>query len=218
MAGTLTGSRWQAWQRPPDALALRRHAPPTYKQDVQIRAVRPESVVLVKDGVRALFEVQGMPLQSSDPDAAEAFLGSLAGLLNALRPRGIQMVARGKPGGFSLHLRERERTTLALDDPAARLLGAAQVQHYTRMAANGDARAISFYVCLPARTPRQLADDCTAVTTLFAQIGLPLRRVVEPELSLVLAEWWRGDLPTHWYYRLGDVALNVAPHTAKVTA
>lgn len=174
-------------------------------------------MVLPDGTARVLYEVRGMALASRTADEAEGFLRDLAGLLNALRPAGVHMIARSRPGGFTRHLDERERGALALDDPARRALGAAQVGHYRRMAANGDARALAFYLVVPAKNPRSAAAEQKAYETLFGQIGLPLRHVAEPEQSLVLAEWWRGDVPTHWYYRLGDSAINVAPHDAKVT-
>lgn len=213
---------WTAWQRPPAAPApLSRavqRAPATYKHDLGIRRVTSTALRLDTGEYRALLEVTGMPLESHDAASAEAFLGQLAGVLNALRPRGVQMVARSRPGGFTRHLHEREQAAMALRDPAQRQVGTAQVRHYQRMATNGDARALHFYVVVPGKRERELEHATAALINGFGQIGLPLRRVAGDELSLVLGEWWRGQLPTHWYYRLGDATLNVAPHAARVTA
>lgn len=212
-------ARLTRWERPPAApapLSRAARAAPATARDVALRRIAPGGVVLADGQHRALFEVGGMPLSSSSAAQAEAFLGELAGLLNAVRGRGVQMVARSRPAGFTQHLQERKAAALALPDPAARALGLAQVAHYERMAANGDARALAFYVVLPARGAGELERAAPKLVALFRQVGLVLRRVQEPELSLVLAEWWRGTLPTHWYYRLGDASISVARHAAAV--
>ena len=194
--------------------------PSTAKQELGFRRVTADTIELANGETRAILEVQGVPLNGYAPEQAEAFLRQWAAVLNAMRTQGVQMCVWSQPGGFGRYLRERRNVVEQYALATHRDLALASVQHYDRLARHGDTRSLSFFLVVPGRKRNRthLERDVTAYQHTYAQIGLRLRRIQEPELSLLFAALWRGDVPTHWYLRAGDWTLHGQPHGAEVRA
>ena len=180
--------------------------PATYAADLPIKGVR-QRVVAVDGGLRAVCEVQGVPLTVWSPEEAEGFLSGWAGILNALKGGGVQFVARSRQGALKAAVEARraqaERDALV----PYREMGLASARHLEALMHGGDARSLEFFLVVPGKRESEIDADAATYANMFGQIGLRLRRLAEPELSLRLAHITRPDLPTHWYYSLGDTAL-----------
>jgi hypothetical protein len=182
-----------------------RDLPATYVQDVPLRAIR-RRVVAVEGGLRALCEVQGVPLSVWSPEEAEGFLRRWAAVLNALKPGGVQFVARSRDGALREAVLTRRADAEA--DPLLpyREMGLAATRHLEALMEYGDARSLEFFLVVPGRREAEIDADVATYANMFGQIGMRLRRLEEPELSLRLSSITRPDVPTHWYYELGSLA------------
>jgi hypothetical protein len=164
-------------------------------------------VVAVGGGLRAICEVQGVPLSSWSQEEAEGFLRRWAGVLNALKGGGVQFVARSRDGALRAAAAQRRADAEGNALVPYREMGLASARHLEALMQHGDARALEFLLVVPGKREAEVDADVATYAHLFGQIGLHLRRLEEPELSLRLASATRPDVPTHWYYRLGEAAV-----------
>jgi hypothetical protein len=176
-------------------------------------------VVVVDGGLRAVCEVQGVPLSAWSREEAEGFLRRWASVLNAVRAGGVQFVARSRDGGLRAAVEHRRAD--AAEDGAApyREMGLAAARHLEALMRRGDARTLEFLLVVPGKREHEIDSDVATYEELLGQIGMGLRRLEEPELSLRLAAATRPDVPAHWYAALGsdtsDDAQGEAPATER---
>lgn len=204
-AGSLTDRAWKTVDAPL-APSKMQNLPATYKTDVPLKAVR-QRVAVVDGGLRALCEVQGVPMSVWSAQEAEGFLQGWAGLLNALKPGGVQFVARSRNGALKDSVAQRRSQAEREELAPYREMALASANHMEAMMTGGDARSLEFFLVVPGKREAEIDADVATYSNMFGQIGLRLRRIQEPELSLRLAQITRPDLPTHWFYSLGDVAV-----------
>ena len=74
----------------------------------------------------------------------------------------------------------------------------------------GDARTLEFFLVVPATREADHDSDVATYAGMLGQIGMGLRRLEEPELSLRLACVTRPDVPSHWYVSLGSTSADDA--------
>jgi hypothetical protein len=203
--GSLTDRPWQTVSAPL-APAKMRNLPATYKEDVPLKAVR-RRVVAVDGGLRAICEVQGVPLTVWSREEAEGFLSRWAAVLNALKPAGVQFVARSRDGALRAAVAQRRADAEGDALVPYKELGLASARHLEGLMQHGDARALEFFLVVPGKREADVDADVATYAHVFGQLGMRLRRLEEPELSLRLASVTRPDVPSHWYYSLGDVAM-----------
>jgi hypothetical protein len=183
-----------------------RNLPATYKEDVPLKAVR-RRVVAVDGGLRAVCEVQGVPLTVWSQEEAEGFLRRWAAVLNAIKGGGVQFVARSRDRALREAVAQRRADAEGDALVPYREMGLASARHLDALMQGGDARSLEFFLVVPGKREAELDADVATYANLFGQIGMRLRRLEEPELSLRLASVTRPDVPTHWYYELGALSV-----------
>lgn len=189
------------------ALARRGQAlPATHKKDTGVLAVR-RRVVAVPGGLRALCEVQGVPLSTWSAEESEGFLSGWAGVLNAMKGGGVQFVGRAKNGALEAAIAQRREQAERETSAPYKAMALASAGHLEALMGDGDARSLEFFLVVPGTREADIDADVATYTGLFGQIGLRLRRLEEPELTMRLAAVTRPNVPSHWYYSIGDTAL-----------
>lgn len=163
-------------------------------------------VVVVPGGLRAICEIQGIAVSTFSTAEQQGFLSGWAAFVNAVRQTGAQFVARAKDGGLQAEVDTRRAQASRLPIAPYRALALATASHLESLMHQGDARALEFFLVLPGTSARELDDVVEAYSNLLGQIGMGLRRIVEPELTLRLAAVTRPDVPAHWYLSLGSVS------------
>lgn len=172
--------------------------PATHAVDVPLKAVR-RRVAVVEGGLRALCEVQGVPFSVWSAEEGEGFLRRWAAVLNALKPAGVQFVARSRDGALREAVASRREDARAHPLAPYREMGLAAANHLEALMQAGDARSLDFFLVVPGKTEAQIDASVASYANVFGRIGLGLRRLEEPELSLRLASIVRPDVPAHWY-------------------
>lgn len=205
-----------------EPMAPRSHPlPATWKQDVRLD-LRGDTVVLDDGRLRAVYEVQGLPLnEQTDPQEAERFLAQWAGMIVALRERGGQFVARSRQGALQTYAQTRGQFRPPVGRTEARL-AQANLRHIERIGAG--ARELAFYAVLPADKGQQahLDADCQAFERAARHIGMRVGRLRGDALPRMYASFWNPDASTtHWFYgqrittagaETGGAVLHVEPH------
>ena len=119
-----------------------------------------------------------------------------AAVLNALKGGGVQFVARSRDGALRAAVAQRRADAEGNALVPYREMGLASARHLEALMQHGDARALEFFLVVPGKREAELDADVATYAHLFGQIGLHLRRLEEPELSLRLASVTRPDVPT----------------------
>lgn len=209
----MTTRPWHVLDRPLTE-GQRSRALATY-QTLPLRGVR-QDVVVVPGGLRAVCEVQGVPVSTFSPAEQEGFLSGWAAFINAVRPTGAQFVARARDGGLDAEVKARRLAGPGMAIAPYRAMALASANHLESLMHQGDARALEFLLVVPGKTATEVDRAIETYGNLLGQIGVGLRRVVEPELTLRLASVTRPDVPSHWYLSLGEATLYVSPEGAGV--
>jgi hypothetical protein len=214
--GSWTNLHDRPWttQEAPLAPRRMRNLPATYTEDVPLKAVR-RKVVAVDGGLRAICEVQGVPLSVWSQEEAEGFLRRWAAVLNALKGGGVQFVARSRDGALREAVAQRRAQAEGDALVPYQEMALASARHLEALMQQGDARQLEFFLVVPGTREAEIDADVATYANQFGQIGMRLRRLEEPELSLRLASVTRPDVPTHWYYELGDLSIYGANPTAR---
>lgn len=201
---------------------VRQRAPATYQRDVPIKAIGDDYLLTREGHLRAVCEVQGVPLTAMGQQQADVFLEGWAAVLNATLKDGVQMVSRSRPNGLQQHIRERreyaQQHFTGAELAPYREMALASARHVEARMEQGDGRDLQLFLCVPAGKgqKRSLDQAVEVYGNLYAQAGMALRRLGEPELSLIYARFFKSNVPDFWYYALGRTAVAVGPKTASV--
>src|SRR5829696_4055563 len=140
--------------------------PATYKEDVPLTAVR-RRVVAVDGGLRAICGVQGVPLTVWSREEAEGFLSRWAAVLNALKPGGVQFVARSRDGALRAAVAQRRADAEADALVPYREMGRASARHLEALQQHGDGRSLEFFLVVPGKREGEIDADVRTYAHLF---------------------------------------------------
>ena len=120
----------------------------------------------------------------------------------------MQFVARSRDGALRAAVAQRRADAEGDALVPYREMGLASARHLEALMQHGDARALEFFLVVPGKREAEL--DADVATYAHA---------VRPDRAAACAAWrsrscrcaWPPspgpDVPTHWYYRLGEAAV-----------